>query len=175
LSGQTSRYCLIGIASLFVFSMADAQEAPARPAEGEAAKVSEVEQVLFDKTNEERKKAALGPLKMNPVLMTMAREQSKLMADAKLLSHEVGGQTFSIRLKASKYPIRAAGENCAEGAETPAEAVGNWMTSPGHKANILNAEYQEVGVGMEVSSEGRKFYTQVFAAPFPSNVKPAEK
>lgn len=128
-------------------------------------KLTDEEQAIVDQTNAERKKANLPPLIVHPTLMTMAREQSKLMAEARTLSHQVNGRSFEIRLRDSKYISRGAGENCAEGAGTPKEAVADWMQSPGHKANILNADYREIGVGLVRSSEGRPYYTQVFAAP----------
>ena len=137
-----------------------------QPASGKADnKLSEDEQALVDQTNAERKKLNLPPLTVNPALMTMARDQSRLMAEAKTLSHQVNGRSFEIRLRDSKYLSRAAGENCAEGAGTTKEAVAGWMQSPGHKANILSTDYREIGVGLARSSEGRPYYTQVFASP----------
>lgn len=139
-------------------------------------KLSTEEQQLLDATNAERTKARLPGLKIDTALLRMAREQSRLMADAGQISHEVNGQTFTIRIQASKYPLQSAGENCAEGLETPAAAVAGWMLSPGHMANLLNPEFQDLGVGIATSKTGVRYYTQVFGrrfAPAPNETAPA--
>lgn len=151
------------------------QAPPSSPAEGAAApmpnpvddrKLSAEERQLLDATNAERTKAKLPMLKIDPALLRMAREQSRLMADAGQISHEVNGQTFTIRIQASKYPLQSAGENCAEGQETPAAAVAGWMLSPGHMANLLSPEFQDLGVGIATSKAGVRYYTQVFGRRF---------
>ena len=152
-----------------------AQTPPTSPAEGAASpavnpaderKLTAEEQRLFDATNAERTKAKLPVLKIDPTLLRMGREQSRLMAEAGQISHAVNGQTFPIRMQAAKYPAQSAGENCAEGQETPAAAVAGWMLSPGHKANLLNPEFQDLGVGIAMSKAGVRYYTQVFGRRF---------
>lgn len=64
----------------------------------------------------------------------------------------------------------AAGENCAEGAASPKEAVADWMTSEGHKSNILNDKYTHLGVAQGKSKEGKMYSTQVFAKPFEDKI-----
>lgn len=156
----------------------------ASPAEGAASpaanpadqrKLSAEEQQLLDATNAERTTAKLPVLKIDAALLRMAREQSRLMADAGQISHEVNGQTFTIRIQASKYPLQSAGENCAEGQETPAAAVAGWMLSPGHRANLLSPEFQDLGVGIATSKTGVRYYTQVFGRRFaPAGPAPNE-
>lgn len=149
----------------FLLAQVDSPAKPLPPVNAESPpseELSPVERDILAATNSERKKANLPPLKLDPLLLKMAREQSRLMAEARMISHAVGGQTFPLRLKASRYPSRTAGENCAEGQETPAETVAGWMNSPGHKANILNPDFQDLGVALSVSADGRKYFTQVF-------------
>lgn len=129
-------------------------------------KLTAEEQQLFDATNAERTKAKLPPLKIDPALLRMGRQQSRLMAEAGQISHAVNGQTFAIRMQVAKYPAQSAGENCAEGQQTPAAAVAGWMLSPGHQANLLNPEFQELGVGIGTSKAGVRYYTQVFGRRF---------
>ena len=62
-----------------------------------------------------------------------------------------------------------AGENCAEGATSPKEAVSDWMTSAGHKSNILSDKYTYLGVAQGKSKAGKAYSTQVFAKPFEAN------
>ena len=152
-----------------------AQSAPTSPKEettspaanpADERKLTAEEQHLFDATNAERTKAKLPPLKIDPALLRMGRQQSRLMAEAGQISHAVNGQTFAIRMQAAKYPAQSAGENCAEGQQTPAAAVAGWMLSPGHQANLLNPEFQELGVGIATSKAGVRYYTQVFGRRF---------
>ena len=52
------------------------------------------------------------------------------------------------------------------GSEESAEAaVAAWMSSPGHRANILNADYRFTGIGIAVDEDGAVYFTQVFLTP----------
>lgn len=128
--------------------------------------LSDDERDMLRFTNEQREKAKLPPLQTDPVLMKMAREQSAAMARLEKLSHELEGRSFNKRLTESKYEAQAAGENCAEGAESPGEAVDDWMTSPGHRANIVNEHFTHIGIAVRKAKNGRRYWTQVFAKPF---------
>jgi uncharacterized protein YkwD len=134
---------------------------PVKPPVG----VSLDEMKLIELTNTERKKADAGPVRSDPVLMQVAREQSTHMARLKQISHELEGRTFTLRMKEAKYRAQAAGEICAEGARTPAEAIADWLESPGHKETMLNPKYTAIGVGIATASDGRRYYTEVFALP----------
>lgn len=133
---------------------------------GDDGSLSEAERELIDLTNKEREKLKLPPLKADPVLMKLAREQNAHMVRLNQLGHELEGETFSKRLKESGYMAMAAGENCAEGAASPKEAVADWMTSEFHKSNILSDKYTHLGVAQGKSKEGKTYSTQVFAKPF---------
>jgi uncharacterized protein YkwD len=132
--------------------------------------LSEIEQELIDLTNKEREKLKLPPLKADPVLMKLAREQNAHMARLNQLGHELEGETFSKRLEAVGYMAMAAGENCAEGTASPKEAVADWMTSEFHKSNILSDKYTRIGVSQGKSKEGKTYSTQVFAEPFEDKI-----
>ena len=54
---------------------------------------------------------------------------------------------------------KSAAENIAMGQRTAAEVVEGWMNSPGHKANIMNASYTHIGVGL---SDSGYYWTQQF-------------
>jgi uncharacterized protein YkwD len=64
-------------------------------------------------------------------------------------------ESFGIRFS-------AAGENIAMGMRTPAEVMNAWMNSPGHRNNILNNSFNEIGVGLAKDSKGRQYWTQMF-------------
>lgn len=56
----------------------------------------------------------------------------------------------------------AAGENIAYGQRTPQEVMRDWMNSPGHRSNILNGTYNQIGVGLGKNSRGVLYWTQMF-------------
>ena len=56
----------------------------------------------------------------------------------------------------------AAAENIASGQRTAAEVMNSWMNSAGHRANILNATYNQLGVGAAKDSNGNLYWTQMF-------------
>ena len=57
---------------------------------------------------------------------------------------------------------RFAGENLAEGHTSPAEVVQAWMNSPGHRENILNDDFGNLGVGITISNNGTIYWVQMF-------------
>ena len=65
-------------------------------------------------------------------------------------------------LNAAGYKYTVCGENIAYGQITPEAVVEGWMNSPGHRANILNASYTRIGVGLDC--EYRPYWSQLFAA-----------
>jgi uncharacterized protein YkwD len=69
------------------------------------------------------------------------------------------------RLAAVQYEWLAFAENVAYGQSNPSAAVSSWMTSSGHRANILNSSMTEIGTGFARDASGRPYYVQVFARP----------
>ncbi|WP_342190492.1 CAP domain-containing protein [Paenibacillus macquariensis] len=60
---------------------------------------------------------------------------------------------------------RAYGENIAAGQTTPEEVTRVWMNSPGHRANILDPRFTDIGVGYvagTATSQYRTYWTQLF-------------
>lgn len=120
------------------------------------------------RTGDERRKLGLSPLPRNDALMRAAQLHANQMAAARTMAHELPGAQFPTlgsRLAAVGYRMRASGENVAEGQPTPAAVVAGWMTSPGHRANIVSPHFTEMGAGVATSTAGRRFYVQVFGAP----------
>ncbi len=113
--------------------------------------------------NIERSKRGLQPLKNNWELSRVARYKSQDMADKGYFSHTSPAYGSPFRMM-ENFGIRfsAAGENIAYGQRTPQEVVNGWMNSPGHRANILSSVYNEIGVGLAVNKNGRKYWTQMF-------------
>jgi uncharacterized protein YkwD len=72
------------------------------------------------------------------------------------------GSTFVTRLAQAGYTTGASAENIAWGYRTPDEVVTGWMTSPGHRANILDCKSVAVGVGLVLAADGTAHWTQDF-------------
>ena len=105
-------------------------------------------------------KYGLAPLTENWELSRVARYKSQDMADRHYFSHTspTYGSPFDM-MKAFGIKYRTAGENIAYGQRTPAEVVTAWMNSPGHRANILNSSFKQIGVGYVASG---RYWTQMF-------------
>ena len=99
-------------------------------------------------TNLERLAMGLPPLAGQGDLATAAAGHAVDMAIQDFFDHvSLDGRTPFDRITDAGYNFNAAGENIAAGQATPAEVVLAWMSSPGHRANILDPSFRELGVG----------------------------
>jgi len=123
---------------------------------------------VVDLTNVERTHHGRAPFRANPRLMRAAQIQADQMARAGQLAHVLPEATYprtEDRLAAVDYRWQAYGENVALGQSSATEALDGWMHSRGHRTNILNPDFTELGVGYAIDRAGRPFYVQVFARP----------
>ena len=122
--------------------------------------VTSYEQKVVDLVNEQRAKNGLGKLTANWELSRVARYKSQDMHDKKYFSHTspTYGSPFDM-MKSFGISYRSAGENIAQGYKTPKAVVDGWMNSSGHRANILNASYTQIGVGYVADGH---YWTQMF-------------
>jgi hypothetical protein len=107
---------------------------------------------VIELTNQARAAQGLAPLVLNAKLTTSAQNFSKEMALGDFFSHtSPTGSTPTTRITATGYLTDAGSwrtaENIAAGYSTPTQVVQGWLNSPGHKANILNPDLLEIGVG----------------------------
>lgn len=136
-------------------------EAPVKtPSNNVSQSVSEFEKQVVDLTNAERAKEGLKPLEMHSPLMEVAQAKSEDMAKNNYFSHTspTYGSPFD-QIKSAGISYRSAGENIAQGQRTPQQVVQAWMESPGHRQNIMNANYTHIGVGFV---ENGYYWTQQF-------------
>lgn len=105
--------------------------------------------------NKERTSRGLGALTESTTLDKAASKFAENMVDRRFFDHvSPGGGTFLDRIKAAGWSASGswtAGENIAWGSGelgTPAEIVDGWMHSPGHRANILNGAFSQIGIGI---------------------------
>lgn len=114
--------------------------------------------------NSERSKAGCGPVSANAQLQTAALRHSQDMAAKDYFDHNSpDGRDPGDRITAAGYRWTTYGENIARGQRTPAQVMEGWMNSPGHRANILNCAFKEIGVGIHDASGG-PWWTQAFGA-----------
>lgn len=99
--------------------------------------------------NEYRAAEGLPPLREDPRLMRAAEDRMRHMEELGYWSHEApDGMSPFIWMAARDYTYRTAGENLANGFETPQVLVESWLESPGHRANILGTQFEDVGIAI---------------------------
>lgn len=125
--------------------------------------------VLVDETNVNRLSQNLPSLIVNQLLETAAKRKAEDMARNGYFSH-IGpdGKTPWEWLRKAGYAYRYAGENLAVNFVDSKDVVDAWMNSPGHRANILNERYTEIGIGTATGTyKGKEtvFIAQYFGRP----------
>lgn len=122
--------------------------------------VLQYESEVIRLVNEIRVKNGLKALAANWELSRVARYKSEDMSSARYFSHTspTYGTPFQM-IQSFGLSYRTAGENIAYGQRTPAAVVDAWMNSSGHRANILNASYTQIGVGYCANGN---YWTQMF-------------
>ena len=126
-----------------------------------------VERRAFEQTNVARAENGLQPLAWDPELCRMAREHSEKMATLNYFSHETP-EGLQLKERAREIGIlhfRVIGENIAynKGYDDPGGfAVERWLTSSGHRANMLYPGFQASAIGSYVAADGSTYLTQVF-------------
>lgn len=129
----------------------------------------DIEQEILRLVNVERKKAKVKTLKFADDYYECAKVRSVECSTQETFSHTRpnGKPWYSIfnELKAPDYIT--AGENLALYFQTPEEVVDKWMSSPGHKANILNPDFTVLAVAVYETSDWPGYYSgaQLFVEP----------
>lgn len=121
---------------------------------------------VIELTNVERVKAGVAPLKREESLTKSARWLAEDMAANNYFAHkDRQGRSIEPRLPDFGYTGYAMiGENIAGGQQTPEQVVAEWMHSPGHRANLLNPDFRELGVAYVhvPNSELQDYWVQDF-------------
>ena len=117
-------------------------------------------------TNAERARHRLGLLALDPQLARAAQQHSDDMVRREFFAHENpdGAQVWD-RAGTAGYRYSRVAENIAAGQRTADEVVRGWMESPGHRANILDDELTQIGVGHALGGSYGVYWTQVFGTP----------
>ncbi|MGW1052700.1 sigma-70 family RNA polymerase sigma factor [Streptomyces sp. NPDC002521] len=139
--------------------------APAAPSTPQSQPdTSDVAGQVVALVNKQRSAAGCGPLTENPQLQKAAQGQSDDMAARHFFDHtNPDGADPGQRITAAGYQWSTYGENIAQGQQTAAAVMDSWMNSPGHRANILNCSFKDIGVGVH-KGQGGPWWTQDFGA-----------
>jgi uncharacterized protein YkwD len=134
-----------------------AATAPPAPSGGSA------EQQVLDLVNAERANAGCGPVSFNGQLNAAALGHSQDMSANGYFSHTGldGSQPWD-RAVAAGYSYQSIGENIAQGYPSASAVMTGWMNSSGHRANIVNCGFTEMGLGLVTQGN---YWTQLFGRP----------
>ena len=138
---------------------------PSEPVTSDALRQAERDLVTL--TNSKRTARGLVALRIDPDLMSIARDRAEVMAANDVMSHEEpNGQKVFDRIRAAGLVWYAAGEIIAWNnypmEYSPAEAISAWMASPGHREIMISTGYNYVGYGAAESATGKMYYAGVF-------------
>lgn len=128
---------------------------------GESATQAEA---ILKLVNAERAKVGAKALKLDDKLNKVAVVKAKDMAENGYFSHEspTYGSPFEMMRSFGVTQYRTAGENIAAGQRSPEDVMNSWMNSSGHRANILNTSYTNLGVGYYEGGSYGTYWVQEF-------------
>jgi uncharacterized protein YkwD len=134
---------------------------PTQPATTSSGILSESESRVLTIVNKRRAEAGCTALKPNAKLTRAARKHSRHMERTGEFGHSgIGDGDMQSRVEAQGYAWSRLGENIAWGYPSARAVMRGWMNSPGHKANILNCSFRQIGIGRVGT-----YWTQNFATP----------
>lgn len=179
-----SKYCLLCLAlagallsATPLFPGAFAQTAPTARLAQTDARLTRLENLLFDLVNAERTKAGLKPLLFDSTLSEIARAHSAEMRDLKYFAHE--SPTPGLHMPLDRFRLgtgttphllaenvfRAWGGRRTISDDQAQRAHSSLMNSPGHRANILHTTPTRIGIGFVANASGDLWVTQMFVKP----------
>lgn len=125
--------------------------------------ISQQAKAVLSLVNAEREKQGLSSLTLSDKLTAVANEKARDMAENNYFNHTspTYGSPFQM-LQQYGIRYRSAGENIAAGQRTPEEVMQSWMNSSGHRANILNSSYTEIGIGYYAGGSYGTEWVQLF-------------
>ena len=139
------------------------QKPESTPEQKPSTDFSSYQQQVLDLVNAERTKRGISALTLDSNLSSVATKKSQDMVNKNYFDHTspTYGSPFDM-MKQFGISYRTAGENIAKGQKNPQEVVTAWMNSEGHRKNILNPNFTNLGVGIAKDSKGTTYWTQMF-------------
>jgi uncharacterized protein YkwD len=121
------------------------------------------ENQILELMNKKRIEAGLSPLTLDNTLLQVARYKSNHMIQHNYFDHTTSqGTNWTNWLNAIGYRYTTTGENIAYNNYDSVKLFEQWWNSPGHKANMMNASYTKVGIGV-IKGDGKYMGTQTFS------------
>lgn len=127
--------------------------------------VENTEQEVFDLINRQREKSGRASLDWNDDLAKVARAYSRRMAAEGFFDHYDGAGATVIERAAKVRGWSRIGENLFvvdTTVDVPRIALRGWLSSPTHKANMLDPSWTATGIGIARSSSGDIYITEIF-------------
>ena len=159
---------LLAYASLLGLCLSGSVEALSRKqtihGQNAAQNPDKVVERLLALHNAQRAKQGAKPLVLNAKLSAAAKDYAEFLARTGKFGHTENGSPGQ-RIKKQGYSYRADGENIAKGQPTAESVVNAWMHSSGHRANILNKGFKDVGFGVARDPKGRMVWVTDFGTP----------
>ncbi|MET9570024.1 CAP domain-containing protein [Streptomyces virginiae] len=135
-------------------------QAPQPPKTSPAPAASGSVAAVLALVNQERAAAGCQAVTLNAKLTKAAQDHSADMAANSNMSHTGSdGSDPGARITRAGYAWSTYGENVAYGYSTPEKVMEGWMNSPGHRENILNCSFKEIGIGL---AQPNHYWTQDF-------------
>ena len=103
-----------------------------------------------------RSQLSLPLMRVNSTLTKAAAKQAAYLAEKGVLSHSAGG-TLRSRIRAAGFN-GDAGENLGRGQKSMSKVIIGWMKSPGHRANMLDRDFNCFGLGSAADSNGKPYW-----------------
>jgi uncharacterized protein YkwD len=122
---------------------------------------------VIELVNEERANQSLPSLATNAILADMATSYACEMIEGDFFDHvsPVTGSTVGSRALQAGYYFKKVGENLAGGQTSPEQVMSEWMASTGHKENILDKDFVEMGAVVRTGGSYNWYWVQEFGFP----------
>lgn len=144
-------------------SNVDVQGLPQLPQNYSISVQAAAENQILQLMNAKRTEAGLQPLTLDNTLLQVARYKSNHMIQYNYFDHITPeGTKWTNWLQAIGYKYTTTGENIAYNTYDAVELFNQWWNSPGHRANMMNASYNKVGIGV-LNGNGKFMGTQTFS------------
>jgi uncharacterized protein YkwD len=125
---------------------------------------------LIRRINDARRARHLSPLKFSGTLSSAAQSHVTDLVEHNFELTHTGSDGSSVRVRARRenYPSSYVGENVAAGNYSVEDTFEQWMNSPGHRDNILDPDYTEIGIGYYLNAPNTSYdhyWVTVFGNP----------
>ncbi|MFI1988828.1 CAP domain-containing protein [Actinoplanes sp. NPDC020271] len=125
-----------------------------------------VQQQVLALINHNRGKAGCSAVTVDRRLIEAANRHAAYMARNDYFAHSTRrGQDPGERVTGAGYRWSLYRENLALGQDSPWDVVAGWMTSPEHRANILNCQLHQMGIGLAINAKRTPYWVQELASP----------